>query len=734
MKCVLSYNDLHDVQQLPIETKPTMHFREDLPLPDLTPENFINRELSNIEFQKRILANARDERVPLLERIKFVAIVGSNLDEFFMVRVASYLQKVKSGISRSRPDGYTPSQLLRKIREEIDILFSEQRHVQRDILKQLAQEDIRILNYADLSPIQVDAVTQYFEEVVFPVLTPLAADHARPFPFISNLSLNLGVELEREDTGGGEFARIKVPVNDILPRLVNLNNIMLQYAGNYIEGYRFLWIEDVIQRNLEMLFPGMQVVESYPFRVLRNADIDYEHEQDEDDSIDVMSIIEQGVRERRFGSVIRISVPKTISGKMLKRLREGLEVHPQAFIFAIDDRLGTSNLFELAGVDRPDLKYPPHVPKYVSLLPPEANIFDVIREQDIIVHHPYDSFGPVEDFFRTAATDPQVLAIKATLYRVGRNSPVVEALLDARDNGKQVTVLVELKARFDEENNLIWARALEEKGVHVIYGVEELPVKTHAKTALVVRREEDGVRRYLHLGTGNYNAGTARLYADLGLFTNDPILANDASRLFNRLTGYAPDTSYERLLVAPNYLFKALWELIDNEIDAAQAGKEAHIIMKMNQLEEDRMIQKLYQASQAGVKIDLLVRGLCCLRPGVPNMSENIRVISIVGRFLEHARIFYFKNAPNERQLYLGSADIMRRNLYNRVEVVFPILDPRIRTRVLRMLATQMLDNQGSWDLLPNGDYVRIQPEEDEKPVNSQRIFTQNSWGLDVPL
>lgn len=699
-------------------------------LPELTPDNFINRELSNIQFQKRVLANAKDENVPLLERIKFVAIVGSNLDEFFMVRVASYLQKVKLGVSRTRPDGYTPTQLLRQIREDIDILFREQRLIQREILQRLAEEDIRILTYDDLNRQQIEAATAYFEEVVFPVLTPLAADHARPFPFISNLSLNLGVELNR-DENGNEFARIKVPVNDVLPRLANLNDIMRQYADSDIEGFRFLWIEDIIQQNLDMLFPGMAVVESYPFRVLRNADIDYEQEQ-EDDTGDVMSIIEQGVRERRFGSVVRISVPKSISDRMLRRLREGLEIHPQAFVFAIDDRLGTSNMFELASVDRPDLKYPPYVPKYVSMFSLETNIFEIIRDQDVIVHHPYDSFSPVEEFFRTAATDPKVLAIKATLYRVGRNSPIVEALLDARDNGKQVTVLVELKARFDEENNLIWARALEQKGVHVIYGVEELSVKTHAKTALVVRREDDGVKRYLHLGTGNYNASTARLYADLGLFTSDPMLADDASRLFNRLTGYAPDTTYNRLLVAPNYLFDGLWALIDNEIEAAKAGKEARIIMKMNQLEEDRMMQKLYQASQAGVQVDLLVRGLCCLRPGVPNMSENIRVVSIVGRFLEHARAFYFKNAPDDRQLYLGSADIMRRNLYNRVEVVFPILDSRIRMRVLRMLATQLLDNVGAWELHPDGNYQLRHPADDETPVDSQRIFTQNSWGLDL--
>jgi polyphosphate kinase len=701
--------------------------------PELTPETFINRELSTIEFQRRVLAQAKDPNLPLLERLKFVAIVGTNLDEFFMVRVAAYLQKVQLGINAARPDGYFPTQLLQVIREEVDVLFRDQRRTKRELLKLLEAEGIFIPAVQDLSATEQAVVRDYFDEAIFPVLTPLAADHARPFPFISNLSLNLGIFLEREGSGEVEFARIKVPVPDILPRFVSLNELMRKYAQVEIEGLRYLWIEDIIQNNLSSLFRGMRIIESYPFRVLRNADIDYEHEH-EDELRNVMSVIEQGVRERRFGSVVRVSVPNDISEQMLKRLRDGLEVHPLAFMYQMNGSVGSANLFELVNIDRPNLKYPAYSPKIPDFLQNETDIWAAIRKQDRIVHHPYDSFVPVEEFFRTAAEDPHVLAIKATLYRVGKNSPVVQALMDARDNGKQVTVLVELKARFDEENNLIWARAMEEKGVHVIYGVEELPVKTHAKVALVVRREENGVRRYLHLSTGNYNASTARLYTDMGLFTCDETLGDDASRLFNRLTGYAPDTSYEKLLVAPDYLFEELCNLIDNEIEAARAGKPARLILKMNQLEEDTIIQKLYIASQAGVKVDLMIRGFCCLRPGIAGLSENIRVTSVIGRFLEHSRVFYFQNAPDAKQLFLGSADLMRRNLHNRVEVVFPILDSRIRQRVLRSLATQLQDNQGTWELASDGKYHKIKMKEGDSPIDSQQIFMRDSFGLDILL
>ncbi|MDE2635168.1 MAG: polyphosphate kinase 1 [Chloroflexota bacterium] len=704
--------------------------------PALSPENFINRELSTLDFQKRVLALAEDETTPLLERVKFIAIVGNNLDEFYMVRVGAYFQRQRLSNPMTRPDGMTPTQLLRQIHDEVSALIARQRRVRRHVFELLEQQDVHFITTDQLSESEREAITYYFRSEVYPVLTPLAVDHARPFPFISNLSLNLGVYLERangEMASGIDFARIKVPV-DILPRMVHLESVMTNYTGRIHDGYHFLWMEDVISDYLTDLFPGMHIMEAFPFRILRNADIDYEHEQDED-LLDVKSIIEQGVKERRFGSVVRLSVPAEISERMLNRLASSLEVpSTREVVFRIDGKLGSADLFELLRVDRPDLKDPPYAPRVAKPFAQSSDFFEVIRKQDVIVHHPYDSFAPVEDFFKQAARDPDVLAIKTTLYRVGKNSPVVNDLLEARDNEKQVTVLVELKARFDEENNLEWVTALEEKGVHVVYGVEELPVKTHAKISLVVRRERDGLRRYVHLGTGNYNAATARLYADIGLFTCNDEIADDASRLFNRLTGYAPETTYNQLLVAPEYLQDSLLALIDKEIDAARRGEDARMIFKMNQLEEDRVIQKLYQASQAGVKIDLIVRGLCCLRPGVPGLSENIRVKSIVGRYLEHSRIYYFRNAPERQQLYMGSADLMRRNLLNRVEVVFPVLDPRIQWRVLRILQTDLSDIKNSWALRGDASYRRLWDAENAQAFDSHVQFMGDSFGLcDTP-
>ncbi len=707
-------------------------------LPSLTPETYINRELSTIEFNRRVLALGQDRTTPLLERLKFIAIVGSNLDEFYMVRVSGYVQRYKLGIAKSRPDGYTPAQLLSEIRRRVMALMDEQRETMREVMTELEHEGIRIMRTEELDPYQREAVRSYFYDEIFPVLTPLAADHARPFPFISNLSLNLGVYLERNQRGAGEdhyeFVRIKVP--EALSRIINLHQIIHKYGGQTDTDprqERFLWVEDVISDNLDLLFPGMTVVETHPFRVTRNADIDYEQEKEEE-LMDLSTVIEEGIRERRFGSVVRLSVPESISQRMLTRLIHELNVEPDRDVYLIKGALGSSSLFQLLNVDRPDLKYPPYVPRVPEGIATHTDIFTLIRQRDILVHHPYDSFTPVEEFFKAAARDPQVLAIKATLYRVGKNSPIVQALMEARDNDKQVAVLVELKARFDEENNITWARALEEKGVHVTYGVEELPVKTHAKIALIVRREADGLRRYVHLGTGNYNASTARLYSDLGLFTCHPELGDDATRLFNRLTGYAPETTYKRLLVAPEYLHPTLIRLIDNETEAAQQGKPARLVFKMNQLEEDMMIRKLYQASQAGVQVDLIVRGICCLRPGVPGLSDNIRVVSIVGRYLEHPRIYYFHNAGSQQRVYLGSADLMRRNLLNRVETVFPILDERLQQRVARLLATDLENTSGAWILQPDHSYARMLTTKGAVTVDSQAAFMRDSFGLLLSL
>jgi polyphosphate kinase len=701
-------------------------------VPELNTENYINRELSWLEFNRRVLAQARDTSIPLLERVKFLAIFSNNMDEFYMVRVASTLEKAKLGITKARPDGFTPAQLIPEIRRRATDMIREQRGLIQDVLAELEKHGIRIVQMHQLSDEQRRIMRQYFEDEIFPILTPLAVDHARPFPFISNLSLNLAVWVRRDDEPDApdEFVRLKVP--DTISRLIDLGGVMRRYNGDVLRD-TFVWLEDLIADNLDMLFPGMHVLEHYPFRVTRNADIDYEQEE-EDKFLDISALIEENLRERRFGSVVRLSVPENISPRTLDQLVHKIQVDRDRDIYLIDGALGASGLFELVGMDRPELKYPPYVPKIPDMIGQASDIFSTIRQGDILLHHPYDSFVPVEDFFRSAARDPDVLAIKATLYRVGSKSPIVQALLEARDNDKQVSVLVELKARFDEENNLEWARMLEQKGVHVTYGVEELPMKTHAKIALVVRREADGVRRYVHLGTGNYNSGTARQYTDLGMFTCNREIADDASKLFNRLTGYAPATDYKRLLVAPEYLHERLITLIDNEIAAAQAGKPARLIFKMNQLEEDVMIQKLYQASQAGVKIELIVRGLCCLRPGLPDMSENIRVTSIIGRYLEHSRIFYFQNAPADQCLYLGSADLMRRNLYNRVEVVFPVIDSRVQKRVLRILATCLRDNQRSWELKINGVYERVRPVDNEPVLDSQEMFMKESAGIhDVP-
>lgn len=694
----------------------------------LGPDNFLNRELTWLDFNERVLVEAQDANNPLLERLKFLAIFSNNLDEFFMVRVGSYQEKFKAGVGTNRPDGLEPSELLHAIRDRVNDLIATHRRTKREVLSALAEQNIVIVSLKDLPDHQRAALRTYYEQEVFPVLTPLAVDRTRPFPFISNLSLNLAVWLERPDSDEvPEFVRVKIPQN-VLPRLLRIDDILGTEEGRYT----FIYLENLIIENLDMLFPGMNVLEAVPFRITRNADIDYEYEQDTDEAHDFSALVEESLRERRFGAVVRLTVPRDMSEHTLNYLLDGLVVDIDRDVFVVDGTLGDMSLFEVYNlVKRPDLRYPPYIPRVPAIFTTSANIFEAIRQQDILVHHPYDSFGPVEEFFRTAAQDPNVLAIKTTLYRVGANSPVVQALMDARDNDKQVTALVELKARFDEENNLGWARAMEEKGIHVMYGVEELPVKTHAKIGLVVRKEGNSVRRYLHLGTGNYNASTARLYTDMGLFTCNDELAHDVSLLFNRLTGYAPATTYRRMLVAPEYLLSGLLDLIDNEIAAAQAGRPARLIFKMNQLEEDIMVAKLYEASQAGVQVDLIVRGFSCLRPGVPGLSENIRVVSIIGRFLEHSRAYYFQNAPPDQRVYMGSADLMRRNLHNRVEQVVPVLDPALQVMIFRLLMTNLHDNVGAWEMLPDGSYRRVERQPGQPAISSQQVCMQHdSFGF----
>lgn len=689
-------------------------------IPDLRdPKLYINRELSMLEFNYRVLEEALDPENPLLERIKFLAIFANNLDEFFMIRVSGLREQVAAGVTETPPDGLTPAQQLAAIRKRLlPMLELQYRCFHEEILPRLQEHRIEILPYHSLPEERKEALRLFFESEVFPVLTPLAVDPGRPFPHISNLSLNLAVLLE-DRAGQQHFARIKVP--QILPRIVPVHEVMQRYLGKRAGKHmQFVFLEELITANLATLFPGMRLVEAHPFRVTRNADVEIE----EDEASDLLETIEAGVRQRRFGRVVRLEVQKDMPSYLLDLLKEHLNIE-RSEIYQLPSPLGMSQLFELAALDVPALKDPPFVPAIPEVLSRNEDIFSAIRQQDILLHHPYDSFLPIIQFFRQAAHDPQVLAIKTTLYRVGSNSPIVNALLEAQENGKQVAVLVELKARFDEENNIVWARKLESQGVHVVYGLVGL--KTHCKVALVVRREEDGLRRYVHLSTGNYNATTARVYTDLGLLTCRPDLGSDASELFNRLTGYAPEAKYQKLLVAPEYLREQFDQLLCREIAHAQAGREARLILKMNALVDARLIRRLYEASMAGVRVDLLVRGICCLRPGLKGISENIRVTSVVGRFLEHTRIYYFANG-GQPEIYMGSADLMPRNLDRRVETVFPVEDEALKIRLLdEILRISMLDNVKARELQPDGTYKRLRPAKGEPAINSQAWFLERA-------
>jgi len=669
---------------------------------------YFNRELSLLEFQRRVLEEACDEANPLLERVKFLAIFGSNMDEFFMVRVSGIRKMVEARIMEISPDGMIPPDELAAIRKSSqELMLEAQKYYQRKLLPQLDKADIHILDYQKLNKTQKERVDTYFRDVIYPVLTPLALDPGHPFPHISNLSLNLAIVIH-DKKGNEKFARLKVP--DTLPRLLPIKRSSggVRKDGSIPHQHYFVWLEQVIAANLDELFPGMQVTSAHPFRIVRDADIEIQ-ELEADDLLETM---QQNIRKRRFGSVVQVAVYGSMPQNIRELLVDNLEVNYND-VYVLDSPLGLSSLWQLySSVERHDLKdvpYKPRTPKQLRYATTASDIFEAIRSENIFLHHPYDSFNPVVDFLNAAARDPQVLAIKQTLYRVGSNAPVVEALLEAAERGKQVAVLVELKARFDEESNIGWARALEEVGVHVVYGLVGL--KTHCKVTMVVRQEGEGIRRYLHLATGNYNALTSRIYEDIGLFTCDENMGADATDLFNYLTGYSTKQEYRKLLVAPVSLRKKLEKMIQREIEHAGQGRKARLIFKVNSLVDPDMIRLLYQASQAGVKVDLLVRGMCCLRPGVQGVSENIRVISIVGRYLEHSRLFYFHNDGKE-EIYLGSADLMQRNLNHRVEVVFPI-ESKTHIRHLRdlVLETYLKDNASARILQPDGTYIRLKPE-----------------------
>jgi polyphosphate kinase len=675
------------------------------------PSLYLNRELSLLEFQRRVLEEAADETNPLLERVRFLSIFGSNLDEFFMVRVAALKNQEEAGIAETGPDGLSPSQQLELIRERVIELMREAHRCRVELLKALEAYSVRILPYSELTEAQCAQMAAYFNNTIYPVLTPLAVDPGRPFPHISNLSLNLSV-LIRDARGEEHFARLKVP--DSLPQLLPLQRARRAST----RPQYFVWIEQVIQANVQQLFPGMEIVESHPFHITRDADSAIQ----ELEADDLLETVEAGVRKRRFGDVVRLKVPEGMPDSLLDTLRENLEIEEDD-IYRVDGPLSLARLRHLANIDRPELKWPPFVPAGLAKLSEDEDIFSMIRRGDVMLHHPFDSFQPVVDFLRAAARDPNVLAIKMTLYRVGKNAPVVEALLEAMEHGKQVAVLVELKARFDEESNIEWARALEREGVHVVYGLVGL--KIHAKVALVVRREGDVIRRYVHMSTGNYNAVTAHLYTDLGLFTTDAEIGADASDLFNFLTGYSAKTDYRKLLVAPINLRRKLEEMIRREIQNARAGKAARIIFKMNSIVDPPLIKMLYEASGAGVQVDLIARGICCLRPGVPGVSENVRVRSILGRFLEHTRMFYFLNGGDE-EIYLGSADLMPRNINRRVETLFPIEKPAyVRFLRDRVLGVYLADNVKAREMQPDGTYRRVVPAKGDKPVNSQMVLLE---------
>lgn len=692
------------------------------------PSLYFNRELSWVDFNERVLEEALDESLPLLERVNFLGIFATNLDEFYMIRVAGLLKQIEAGVFNTSVDGLTPLEQVVAIREAVlPLKFRQIDCWVNDVLPKLGTYGIRVLAYDNLLDEQQASLRMHFRQEILPVLTPLAVDPGRPFPHISNLSLNLAITLE-DSKGNARFARLKVPTTDKIPRFVSLNEVVAHYGGPPADSaYTFLYLEDIITANLDLLFPGMIIHHAYPFRVTRDADVEIA----DDEASDLLATIEQGVQQRQFGDVVQLIITRDMPVHIQSKLMEHLRV-TERDVYKLDAPLGLNDLFEIGALELPNLKFPKFVPGIPTEFSTDSNIFDTIRRNDILICHPYESFDPTVDFIHSAAYDPNVLAIKISLYRVGRNSPIVKALLEARDEGKQVAVLVELKARFDEENNIVWAKALEAQGVHVVYGLVGL--KTHAKIALVVRREGDVLRRYVHLSTGNYNDLTARVYSDIGLYSCRPELADDVTQLFNRITGYAPHAEYQKLLVAPEQLRHRFFDLVDREIKHAQAGHSARMIFKANNITDPPMIQKLYQGSQAGLSIDMIIRGISRLRPGVAGVSENIRIRSIVGRFLEHSRIYYFEN-NGDPEVYLGSADLMERNLDRRVEQLFPIESSELKRFLYHILRLQLADNMKARELQPDGGWIRVQSGENDVRIDSQQVMMTYRENLrDLPL
>jgi polyphosphate kinase len=676
------------------------------------PQNFFNRDLSWIEFNKRVMEEVLNPELPLLEKVKFISIFFTNLDEFYMIRVAGLKEQIRAGVSDPTIDGLTPSEQLHLIEKKLQpMLITLTELWKNEIVPNLLNNGIKILELDDLGEEEKKKLDDYFRKEIFPVLTPLAFDPGRPFPYISNLSLSLAV-LVKKPNGEKHFARVKVP--NILPRLMKIDKIICHNKNGGQFSAKYIWLGNLIKANLNLLFPGMEVLEAHRFRITRDTDIELQ----EDEADDLLRVIEENIRQRRFGSVVRLEVESSMPGFMIETLTENLQITKND-VQIFDGPLGLADVISLYELPLHQLKEKPFYPVVPKIFEEDDDIFSIIRQKDVLLHHPYNSFGPVIEFIKQAAMDPEVLAIKQTLYRVGSNSPILKYLIEAAERGKQVAVLVELKARFDEQNNIYWARELEKVGVHVVYGLVGL--KTHAKMTLVVRKESDGVKRYVHLSTGNYNASTAKLYTDLGLFTTDEDICSDVTDIFNYLTGYSKQTDFRKMFVAPINMRESFLSLILREIEHARNGEKARLIFKMNSLIDPVLISALYEASCAGVKVELVVRGICCLVPGIEGLSENIRVTSIVGRFLEHSRLFYFGNNGKE-EIYIGSADLQQRNLDRRVETVFPIKDPHLKLLLKDTLIKFMLkDNVKARELKPDMSYEFVKPKsEDEKRINIQ--------------
>ncbi len=675
------------------------------------PENYVNRELSWLEFNYRVLGEARDKSTPLFERLKFLSITASNLDEFFMVRVASLKDMVHAGYNKPDIAGMTAQQQLDAIGMKTHALVEDQyKTYSRVLLPLLLENGLRVAaGHEELSEEEGAYVDRYFEEMVYPVLTPMAVDSSRPFPLIRNKSLNIAALVKKKKGDEElEFAMVQVPSG--LPRVVVLPDS---------RPTAIIYLEEIIERNIDKLFLNYDIISCHPFRVMRNADLSI----DEDEAEDLLKEIEKKLKKRQWGEVIRLDIEANADKRLLRILKKELSVGNES-IYEIDGPLDLTVLMKVYGLPGFEgFKAPPYTPQPVPALMNEDDIFTNIRRGDILLTHPFETFQPVVDFIKRAARDPEVLAIKQTLYRVSGNSPIIAALAEAADNGKQVSVLVELKARFDEENNILWAKMLEKAGCHVIYGL--LGLKTHSKITLIVRREEDGIRRYVHLGTGNYNDSTAKLYTDCGLFTCDPQIGEDATAVFNMLSGYSEPLGWNKLSVAPLWLRGRFKRLILREIRNAQEGKPARIVAKMNSLCDKEMIANLYEASCAGVQIELIVRGICCLKAGIPGLSEHITVRSIVGNFLEHSRIFLFENG-GDKKLFMGSADWMPRNLDRRVEILFPVEDEGLKERLLHILDVQLADNVKAQYLRPDGSYGK-RDRRGRAPVNSQEVFCEEA-------